>query len=115
MINSKYFSLWSYFRKAREIYAGLRYKIGLKVVVVTEIDNIKISFVTTSRLVYGLRAQRSYTRELVTMYWLRNCVSPNDVVYDIGANVGAYSLYAGKVVRNGQGKVYAFEPSDQNY
>jgi len=115
LFNNKYFNLGTYIRKAKSIYAGLCYKIGLKVIVVTEIDNIKISFETRSILEYGLRAQRSYSRELVTMYWLRNCVSPNDVVYDIGANVGAYSLYAGNLVRNGQGKVYSFEPSYENY
>ena len=49
------------------------------------------------------------------MHWLRVLVDPNDVVYDIGANVGAYSLYAGNIVSGGNGQVFAFEPAFTNF
>ena len=51
------------------------------------------------------------------MYWLNHIVGPGDVVYDIGANVGAYSLYAAKRLDsiNPEGKVYAFEPAFSNF
>ena len=39
-------------------------------------------------------------------------VRPNTVFFDVGANVGFYSLLASKLL--GQGKVYAFEPLSRN-
>jgi FkbM family methyltransferase len=42
--------------------------------------------------------------------WIRQYVKPGDVFYDIGANVGAYSLYVAKH-HKGKVKVYAFEPA----
>jgi FkbM family methyltransferase len=49
------------------------------------------------------------------MDWLRQVVGPTDTVYDIGANVGAYSLYAGMKLKEGGGRVYAFEPAFTNF
>jgi len=40
-------------------------------------------------------------------------VKEGDVVFDIGANVGFYSLIASKIVGD-RGKVYAFEPAPKN-
>lgn len=54
-----------------------------------------------------------FTKETGTIDWLRNTVKDNDVVFDIGANVGLYSLYA---ARQGKGvKVFAFEPHKYNF
>ncbi len=41
--------------------------------------------------------------------FLKNLLKENDVFFDIGANIGAYSLVASKIVGPG-GKVHAFEP-----
>jgi FkbM family methyltransferase len=40
-------------------------------------------------------------------------LKPGDVFYDIGANVGFFSIIAAKLVGDG-GKVYAFEPGEGN-
>ena len=40
-------------------------------------------------------------------------IKPGDVVYDIGANVGFYTLIASKLITN-TGRVYAFEPLPRN-
>jgi FkbM family methyltransferase len=42
--------------------------------------------------------------------WLQKYPKPGQVLYDIGANVGAYSLYAAKR-HSGRVKVFAFEPA----
>ena len=57
---------------------------------------------------------RSCQKEPETIEWIHSCFKPGQVYYDIGANVGAYSLVAAKFLR-GQGKVYAFEPGFMNF
>lgn len=54
------------------------------------------------------RASTFSTKEPETLAWIDEFGSPSDVLYDVGANVGLYSIYA--AVRHGQ-RVYAFEPS----
>lgn len=60
------------------------------------------------RLVW--RAETFYTEEPDTVAWL-DSMRPSDTLWDVGANVGLYSLYAAK--RGCQ--VLAFEPESQNY
>jgi FkbM family methyltransferase len=57
---------------------------------------------------------RAVQKEPFTVDWLERSVCDGDVVYDIGANVGAYSLIAGKLVTGGA-TVYAFEPAAPNF
>jgi FkbM family methyltransferase len=54
---------------------------------------------------------RTYeTKEPETLTWIDG-FSKDDVLFDVGANIGLYSLYAGK-----RGvRVYSFEPEGQNY
>ena len=44
--------------------------------------------------------------------WLDKTLHDGDVFFDVGANVGIYSLYA--ALRNPKTKVYAFEPEYSN-
>lgn len=53
-------------------------------------------------------------KEAMTVRWLQEELRPGDVLYDIGANVGAYALVAAKAAGGGA-KVYAFEPSFLNF
>jgi FkbM family methyltransferase len=57
------------------------------------------------------RAKRALTKEPGTIAWV-DTFGENDVLWDIGANVGVYSLYA---AINGKIKVLAFEPYSPNY
>ena len=41
-------------------------------------------------------------------------IKPGDVVLDLGANIGYYALMESMIV-GGEGKVYAVEPSPENY
>lgn len=54
------------------------------------------------------RAVTFFTKEEGTIAWLDKYLQSGDVFYDIGANVGLYSLYAAKLGRNIT--TYAFEP-----
>lgn len=53
-------------------------------------------------------------KEPETVSWIEEYIKPGEVFYDVGANVGAYSLVASKFL-GGQVKVYAFEPSFSTY
>ena len=58
------------------------------------------------------RAATLLTKEPETIHWINTFIQGGDVLYDIGANVGVYSLYAAKK-RGAQ--VVAFEPMALNY
>ena len=54
------------------------------------------------------RAARMLERERGTIEWLAAELRPADVFYDIGANIGVFTVYAAR--RLAEGQVYAFEP-----
>jgi len=56
---------------------------------------------------------RSCAKEPDTVEWIES-MKPGDTFYDIGANVGAYTLVAAKAF-NGSVKVVAFEPAFLNF
>jgi FkbM family methyltransferase len=57
------------------------------------------------------RAQTAMTKEPGTISWIRE-FHPGEVMIDVGANVGIYSLCA---ARFSGARVFAFEPESQNY
>lgn len=62
---------------------------------------------------FSLRTN-SCKKEPDTVNWIETFVKEGDVLYDIGANVGAYSLVAAKFFQ-GKVKIYAFEPAIFNF
>lgn len=62
-----------------------------------------------SRMVFS-RARSFFTKEPETVEWI-STFSPGDTLFDLGANVGLYSLLAAKAGV----KVVAFEPEPQNF
>lgn len=56
------------------------------------------------------RCKTYESKEPETLDWIDG-FAPGDVLFDIGANIGMYSLYAG--VRGA--RVYSFEPESQNF
>lgn len=58
-----------------------------------------------------LNRTKACEKEPDTVSWIEKYIKPGDVFYDIGANVGAYSLIA--YTRGAQ--VFAFEPSFSTY
>lgn len=60
------------------------------------------------------RCMSLFTKEAGTCQWIRDEVRPGEVFYDIGANIGLYTILAGKQV-GPRGKVYGFEPHGPNF
>jgi FkbM family methyltransferase len=58
------------------------------------------------------RAETFESKEPETIAWVESFGSL-DIFYDIGANIGIYSLYFCSINRHGH--VYSFEPSEKNY
>lgn len=58
------------------------------------------------------RGRTMFTKEPETILWLEQ-MGPNDVLWDVGANIGLYSIFAAIVSE--VGTVYAFEPDSQNF
>jgi len=59
------------------------------------------------------RAVTYATKEPETIEWLRKNLRDGDVFYDVGANIGLYSLYAAKLRPSCH--VFAFEPESHNF
>ena len=83
-------------------------KIDPKVTV--ELEGKKLIF-QTPNLLTKWRADTLLTKEPNTIEWL-NQINKEEILLDIGANVGMYSIYAA-TIRNAT--VYALEPESQNY
>lgn len=59
------------------------------------------------------RVQTYETKEPETLEWLDTELRDSDVLFDVGANIGIYSLYA--AAQNARSQIYAFEPEAQNF
>lgn len=58
------------------------------------------------------RIETYESKEPETLDWIDEHFAAGDTLYDVGANVGVYSVYA--ALKNPQGRVFAFEPSAHN-
>ena len=76
---------------------------------VVKVDGKDVLFSTVNPIL-KYRLDTFYTKEVETIDWL-NELKSNDVLYDIGANVGLYSIYAG--IKGS--RVLAFEPVYYNF
>ena len=86
----------------------------------TVVDTVKPCTVRGHKLKIGLsnplegyRIATYETKEPETLDWIELSLHANDVFFDIGANIGLYSVFAAKV--QPKAKVYAFEPSIPNF
>lgn len=81
-------------------------QVGMNINLEVEHNNVKMNFISPNAL-SRYRSESFSKKEPETLKWLDN-IPGNDVLWDIGANVGLYSVYAAK---KNNIKVYAFEPS----
>lgn len=75
-------------------------------------DRHAIYFNVDSEL--DIRRSKACSKEPETVKWIEYFIKQGDVFYDIGANVGAYSLLAYKQCK-GEIIIHAFEPSFSTY
>jgi FkbM family methyltransferase len=60
------------------------------------------------------RCIKFFAKEPGTCEWIRNEVLPGETFYDIGANIGVFTLLAAERTA-GKGKVFAFEPHSATF
>jgi|APSaa5957512622_1039677.scaffolds.fasta_scaffold65391_1 FkbM family methyltransferase len=77
-----------------------------------EIEVDGIVFSTDEGKIAG-RGLALKSKEPDTIYWIDHYINNDEVLYDIGANIGVFSLYAAHNINNI--KVYSFEPESSNY
>jgi FkbM family methyltransferase len=76
------------------------------------IENRGIFFYSVYRIC-AIRGSTAWTKEKDTVNWIDDQFKDGDVFFDIGANIGVYSLIANKLKNNL--KIYSFEPESQSY
>lgn len=92
--------LWIRIREESTIVRPMDYKSPIHICVDSWIEN-------EVRL-------RSCEKEPGTVEWIEKWFRPGDVFYDIGANIGAYSLVAFRFLE-GKTRIFAFEPGFVTY
>lgn len=75
------------------------------------IGNKKLSFFVPNNLVKW-RVKTFFEKEPETIDWINNFVHKNLIFWDIGSNIGQYSIYCS--IRHKKSKVVSFEPSAGN-
>jgi FkbM family methyltransferase len=60
------------------------------------------------------RCMKMFIKEPGTCEWIKAQVQPGDVFYDVGANIGVYTVFAAQRV-GPTGKVFAFEPHSATF
>ncbi len=79
---------------------------------IIDIERKKIKFFVPNKLV-NYRVNTFFTKEPETLEWIKNFNDDEEIIFwDIGANIGLYSIYASLIHKNI--KVYSFEPSTSN-
>jgi FkbM family methyltransferase len=100
-------SVQVFFKRPNKINAAFLEKINLNKNIQTKYGEILVSVCNE---LTNWRANTFHIKEPDTLAWI-DCFDRSDVFYDIGANIGLYSLYSG---RKGV-QTFCFEPESQNY
>ena len=92
-------------------------KINKKIILIENVTPYKIKVIVSNNFEYQSRFKLAYTAEPLLNEWAEQIIGYNDIVYDIGANVGNYSILFAKKIQyyGGSGHIYCFEPNYINY
>jgi FkbM family methyltransferase len=100
-------------RRVRKALARREYPVVPPHIGRIDYNGADIRIGVTSRAVIMSRL-RPAAKEPWTVSWIERSMRPGDVFYDVGANVGSYSLIAGAQGLDGV-RVVAFEPGYASY
>ena len=101
-------------RAAASAYDGIGAQLfGRGRVQACDVRGHRIRLVTESAL-ERFRANTYETKEPETLDWIERYFRPGDVLYDVGANIGLYSVFAAMHLGR-RCRVYAFEPEGLNH
>ena len=78
--------------------------------IVDKLSNKKLTFLVSNEMTF-FRVKSLFSKEPITIEWIRSFEN-NSIFYDVGANVGMYSIFAAIV---SQSKVFSFEPEANNF
>ena len=78
--------------------------------IVDKLSNKKINFLVSNEMTF-FRVKSLFSKEPITIKWIRN-FEKDSIFYDVGANVGMYSIFAAIVSKS---KVFSFEPEANNF
>lgn len=97
-------------RKPERVIDRLRFGLRDCLTKIVSVENSggALHFACSNRLEV-FRAKTLFIKEEGTCTWIRETVRSDDIFYDIGANIGLYTVMAAQQV-NGTGRVFAFEP-----
>lgn len=91
---------------------GLKFKLineyNFKIIMIYELRDLIIPYIVNKHLLYNKTNIGEGTYESENVF-----ISEGDVVFDVGANVGVFSIFALKHTK--LSSVFAFEPISQNY
>ena len=103
--------------KIRTLFYYILIKAYKKIILTENITPYKIKVIVTNNFEYQSRFKLAYTAEPMLNEWANQIIDCNDIVYDVGANVGNYSILFAKKIQHydGSGHIYSFEPNYLNY
>ncbi len=93
-------------RRWRQFWFGRRDALACEVEIRAQDQTYRFRCTGMLELARGMGL---FTKEKGTCAWIRGEVQAGEVFYDIGANIGLYTILAGRRV-GPQGRVYGFEP-----
>ena len=111
----KFFNQIFYFLTRRSFLQWLMYFLSNDSYIQKKIKNKHIKFYAPNNLI-SWRVRTIFDKEPDTIEWIENFNKKNDnnfIFWDIGANIGLYSLYC-SCVHGKKSQIYAFEPSTSN-
>ena len=82
--------------KIRTLFYYILIKAYKKIILTENITPYKIKVIVTNNFEYQSRFKLAYTAEPMLNEWANQIIGCNDIVYDVGANVGNYSILFAK-------------------
>ena len=102
-----------YFFTNRNFITWINYFINLDAIKTIYIKGKKVLFFTPNQLTEW-RVRTFIDKEPDTIEWINNFKTKKNIIFwDIGANIGVYSIYA-SIVHKNKIQIFAFEPSSSN-